>query len=396
MVTSMSHVLPLTREEALCRLAEFLPFAGSAYTKERNHDLGSFRQNTVSGLSAAIRRRMITEREVVDAVIRHHGPLEVEKFLQEVCWRSYWKGWLEQRPEIWSRYKHALCQHHEELSHSSGLTERVARARSGETGLTCFDAWSKELRDTGTLHNHTRMWTASIWVHTLGLPWELGAECFLYHLLDADPASNTLSWRWVAGLHTRGKSYQARASNIRQCTNGRFSPGPEVEARFPASSFQEPPPLQPFRAPADDRLPATVLVLCPEDWALDLPSGLRDQVEQVYLLTMEEEEAEGLSSSLVRRAEDRCLEDAGKVWAQAGHVRVVTCREFQTLWAEELASVPVRMPWVPVGHWHDRLRLIWKDVEPLWYLREWDKSAWPHAKKGFFGFWKTFRASLHA
>ena len=67
------------------------------------------------------------------------------------------------------------------------------------------------------------MWFASIWVHTLNLPWELGANFFLTHLLDADPASNTLSWRWVAGLHTEGKVYLANEDNIKKFTKERYT-----------------------------------------------------------------------------------------------------------------------------------------------------------------------------
>ena len=81
-----------------------------------------------------------------------------------------------------------------------------------------------ELRTEGWLHNHTRMWFASIWIFTLRLPWPLGAALFEHHLKDADAASNTLSWRWVAGIQTPGKHYLARAENIARYTNGRFDP----------------------------------------------------------------------------------------------------------------------------------------------------------------------------
>ncbi len=77
-----------------------------------------------------------------------------------------------------------------------------------------MDLIARELTETGYLHNHARMWWASFWIHAEGLPWELGADFFFRHLLDADPASNTLSWRWVAGLQTPGKTYVVRLSNI--------------------------------------------------------------------------------------------------------------------------------------------------------------------------------------
>ena len=98
----------------------------------------------------------------------------------------------------------------------------------------------RELIETGYLHNHARMWYASIWIHTLKLPWTLGAAFFLTHLLDGDPASNTLSWRWVAGLHTPGKTYLARPDNIRKYTNNRFAVG---ESLAKIASVPNAPPL---------------------------------------------------------------------------------------------------------------------------------------------------------
>ena len=60
------------------------------------------------------------------------------------------------------------------------------------------------------------MWFASIWIFTLKLPWQLGAAFFLEYLYDGDVASNTLSWRWVAGIHTKNKAYFASAENIQK------------------------------------------------------------------------------------------------------------------------------------------------------------------------------------
>ncbi len=85
------------------------------------------------------------------------------------------------------------------------MRARWEQATTGRTGLACFDAWARELLDVGYLHNPARMWFASLWIFTLELPWALGADFFLRHLLDGDPASNTLSWRWVGGLQTPGK-----------------------------------------------------------------------------------------------------------------------------------------------------------------------------------------------
>jgi len=95
-------------------------------------------------------------------------------------------------------------------------------AIEGKTDIECFNQWIIELKENNYLHNHTRMWFASIWIFTLGLPWQLGAEFFMQHLYDGDAASNTLGWRWVAGIQTQGKHYFASEWNINKFTNNRF------------------------------------------------------------------------------------------------------------------------------------------------------------------------------
>ena len=146
---------------------------------------------------------------------------KIEKFIQEVFWRVYWKGWLEGRSKVWREYKKNLKSLLSEYSLGE-KKDNYYMALDGKTGIDCFDDWIKELKNYGYLHNHSRMWFASIWIHTLQLPWELGANFFLKNLIDGDPASNTLSWRWVAGLHTQGKCYVASEDNIKKFSNGRY------------------------------------------------------------------------------------------------------------------------------------------------------------------------------
>ena len=97
------------------------------------------------------------------------------------------------------------------------------KAIEGNTNIECFNEWVNELKENNYLHNHARMWFASIWVFTLELPWQLGAEFFMKHLYDGDAAANTLGWRWVAGIQTQGKNYLASEWNIKKFTNNRFS-----------------------------------------------------------------------------------------------------------------------------------------------------------------------------
>jgi len=242
-----------TRSAALERLQRFVPLAGSAYASERNYDHGAGRHDNVSVLSPYLRTRLITEDDVLTAVLGRFSPKTAEKFVQEVYWRTYFKGWLEHRPSVWTAYRASLSRHLDDVHSRSGLRQVWEDACTGNTGIACFDSWADELVRTGYLHNHARMWFASIWIFTLNLPWELGADFFLRHLADADPASNTLSWRWVGGLHTQGKHYLARAWNIKRYTNGRFDPdGSLNETAGPLPFVPHPPRIA---LPQDDRPP---------------------------------------------------------------------------------------------------------------------------------------------
>ena len=186
---------PSDRQSALLRLDEFVHSGAAAYARTRNFVQAG--HDNVSRLSAALRHRLISEEEVLEAVLTKHRFSAVEKFVQEVVWRTYWKGWLELHPGVWTDFT------------------RLAAAATPEVPAdTTMDFFTEELRSTGYMHNHARMWWAAWWCHQRGLPWAAGARFFYDHLLDADAASNTLGWRWVAGLQTPGKTYLARRDNL--------------------------------------------------------------------------------------------------------------------------------------------------------------------------------------
>ena len=200
-------------------LNRFLAQNLKQYSRLRNFDFGPDKRNNVSQLSKYISHRVIDEYDVVRATLGVSTYERAEKFIQEVFWRVYWKGWLEHRPTVWSDF--VAFDQQDKLS-SQKENKNYLAAINGETGIECFDFWAQELRNTNYLHNHARMWFASIWIFTLGLPWQAGAQFFLKHLLDGDAASNTLGWRWVAGIQTMGKCYLARAENISKFTGERF------------------------------------------------------------------------------------------------------------------------------------------------------------------------------
>jgi len=207
-----------SRAKALDQLNTFVENNLSQYSKLRNFDFGPENRKNISGLSPYITHGVINEKEVIEKSLSKFSFSKNEKFIQEVLWRTYWKGWLELRPTVWTDYLIELDKIREEFKNNQNYLNAI----EGKTSIECFNYWVTELKENNYLHNHARMWFASIWIFTLELPWELGAEFFMQHLYDGDSASNTLGWRWVAGVQTQGKHYLASEWNIKKFTNNRF------------------------------------------------------------------------------------------------------------------------------------------------------------------------------
>ncbi len=122
-----------------------------------------------------MRHRLITEQEIIAGVLAQHSLASAEKYVQEVLWRTYWKGWLEMRSAVWSRFLVERDRQRDSFPDTRAITD----AENGLTGIEGFNDWTRELVETGYLHNHVRMWFASIWIFTLRLPWAMGADFFL-------------------------------------------------------------------------------------------------------------------------------------------------------------------------------------------------------------------------
>ncbi len=208
-----------SRAKALDKLNYFVEKNLSEYSKLRNFDYGPDNRSNVSCLSPYITHGIINEKEVIKKSLHKFSFAKNEKFIQEVLWRTYWKGWLELRPSVWTDFLIELKKIKEDFQNNQAYKNAI----EGKTNVECFNHWVNELKENNYLHNHTRMWFASIWIFTLNLPWQLGAEFFMQHLYDGDAASNTLGWRWVAGIQTLGKHYLASEWNIKKFTNNRFS-----------------------------------------------------------------------------------------------------------------------------------------------------------------------------
>ena len=380
-----------SREDALSRLHTFAPRTGASYAKQRNFDFGAGKHDKISRLSPWLRQRIITENEVLSATLDHFNVREAEKFIQEVFWRGYFKGWLEHRPDVWTYYKSDLVMLVDRLEKDAGLTREYDAAVSGQTGIACFDAWASELVTTGYLHNHARMWFASIWIFTLKLPWQLGADFFYRHLLDGDPASNTCSWRWVAGLHTIGKTYLARADNIEKFTAGRFAPHGQLATM--ANALEAPRPVS-ITAPKyanhdlvgrrvgllvteEDCHPESLAVLQPDAVLVLTDSTPRS------VLPLGEKSSVFASNSLTDRAE-----------SFEAHFDVGVTVQKKGEWSDSLSEwmeandlevcVTSRLPLGPVAR-RTRKACQAAGIELLEITRVYDQCTWPHAKRGFFG-----------
>lgn len=393
----MTYRFPATRAEGLARLAAFVPLAGHDYAAGRNTDNGPEGQAHVSLLSPYLRHRLITEPEVVRAVLARHSLSAAEKFIQEVLWRTYWKGWLELRPAVWQRF----VDERDRMRAGFPDARAIVAAENGMTGIDGFDDWARELVETGYLHNHARMWFASIWIFTLRLPWTLGADFFMRHLIDADPASNTLSWRWVAGLQTAGKTYLATADNIARFTGGRFAP--KGLARTAAALTEAPieapnalPPAPPPRSTgpslllvtAEDMSPETLFCVAGPISAVSImigPGLSAGEPTKVFAGDVVEDTACRLTAHYRCQAEVSPVIDAAAVIAAAQNAEV---RQVVTAYA-------------PVGPTAAALRemaptLGAAGINLCQARRSWDTRFWPHAKKGFFAFKEQIPAGLTA
>ncbi len=382
------------REAGLRRLQLIAGALGERYAQTRGFDFGPERRGNVSLLSPYIRHRLVEEKEVLAAAVAMHGAAAADKFVQEVFWRTYFKGWLEQHPTVWIDYRNAVARQIRQLDDDPDLLERYSVAIEGRSGIDCFDAWSKELVATGYLHNHARMWFASIWVFTLGLPWQLGADFFYRHLVDGDPASNTLSWRWVCGLHTKGKTYLARAPGIENYTAGRFNPSGQLASSATPLTESSLHPLKKLAAPVTvSSAQRFGLLITEEDChveTLDLP----DTPAAVIAATTTQDRSPLPVGDIARRfargAVDDALRRAAQLFGRPGE-RADTADWANSLaeWCERHDLDTIATAHAPVGPVAERLAAVAEHLRPagvriVQLRRRYDEVSWPHARKGYF------------
>ncbi len=173
-----------------------------AYGRSRNYLDGA-----VTRLSPYISRGVISTKQIAEIVLAKGYDLDqIERFLQELAWRDYFQRvWMALGDDI----NNDIKQPQPNVEHN-GIPEALTNAN---TRITAVDRGIHDLKTDGYLHNHLRMYVASIACNVGRSYWLAPAKWMYYYLLDADWASNALSWQWVAGSFSK-KKYFANQENI--------------------------------------------------------------------------------------------------------------------------------------------------------------------------------------
>ena len=366
-------IFEASRAKALNQLNNFVENNLGEYSKLRNFDFGPEKRSNISCLSPYITHGIINEQEVIQKALSKFSFSKNEKFIQEVLWRTYWKGWLELRPNVWTDYLIELNQIKNEFKDNKDYIAAI----EGKTKVNCFNEWVKELKENNYLHNHTRMWFASIWIFTLELPWQLGAEFFMQHLYDGDAASNTLGWRWVAGVQTQGKHYLASEWNIKKFTNNRFQNiklNENAPPKVSEKSYQI--IKQDFNNP--QKIENKNLLIFENNLSFEITDFKEKNFEKIYLVSNKNENrAIKLSEKLVK-FKSHLIEDQ----EQRLKNQSIDC---QIIDISELTNIENYYGLYPtVGENLDFLNSNNLKIDFLY--RNLDQLAWQYCNKGFFNF----------
>ena len=362
-----------SRAKALDKLNNFGENILSEYSKLRNFDYGPDNRSNISCLSPYITHGIINEKEVIKKSLNKFSFAKNEKFIQEVLWRTYWKGWLELRPSVWTDFLIEL----KKIKGDFQNNQNYKNAIDGKTNVECFNYWVNELKENNYLHNHTRMWFASIWIFTLNLPWQLGAEFFMQHLYDGDAASNTLGWRWVAGVQTQGKHYLASEWNIKKFTNNRFSNIKLNENAPPKISEKKYSILkQDFTNP--ENIDQNNLIIFENNLCFETSDFQNNKFKKFYIISNKNENRCIKLSEKVQKFKSSLIQDQEQRFKnQSIDCEVIDISEIKKI-EKAVGLYPT------VGENLDYLNSNTFKINFLY--RELDQNSWQYCNKGFFNF----------
>jgi len=362
-----------SRAKALDKLNNFVENNLSEYSKLRNFDYGPDNRSNISCLSPYITHGIINEKEVIKKSLDKFSFAKNEKFIQEVLWRTYWKGWLELRPSVWTDFLIEL----KKIKGDFQNNQNYKNAIEGKTNVECFNYWVNELKENNYLHNHTRMWFASIWIFTLNLPWQLGAEFFMQHLYDGDAASNTLGWRWVAGVQTQGKHYLASEWNIKKFTNNRFSNIKLNENAPPKISEKKYSILkQDFTNP--ENIDQNNLIIFENNLCFETSDFQNNKFKKFYIISNKNENRCIKLSEKVLKFKSSLIQDQEQRFKnQSIDCEVIDISEIKKI-EKAVGLYPT------IGENLDYLNSNTFKINFLY--RELDQNSWQYCNKGFFNF----------
>jgi len=363
-----------SRASAIEKLNKFVDQNLFEYSRLRNFDYGPKNRSNISCLSPYITHGIISELEVIKKSLNKFSFSKNEKFIQEVLWRTYWKGWLELRPSVWTDYLNELKKIREEFKDNADYRNAI----EGKTNIECFNEWVNELKENNYLHNHARMWFASIWIFTLNLPWQLGAEFFMKHLYDGDAAANTLGWRWVAGVQTQGKNYLASEWNIKKFTNNRFSNIKLNENAPPKTSNKTYSALKPeFNNP--QKLGEGNLFIFENSLSFETSDFNNQKFKKIFLVSNKNENRTIKLSEKLMSFKFQLIEDQKKRLKEKSiDSEIIDLSEIHSINETSYGLYPT------VGENLDFININNLKIEFLY--RKLDQFSWQYCNKGFFNF----------
>jgi hypothetical protein len=344
------------------------------YSKLRNFDYGPDKRSNVSCLSPYVTHGVISEVELIKKSLNKYSFVKNEKFIQEIMWRTFWKGWMELRPDVWTDYLLELNQIKDKYKNDQDYKKAV----EGSTEIQCFNEWVGELKENNYLHNHARMWFASIWIFTLELPWQLGAEFFMQHLYDGDPASNTLGWRWVAGIQTQGKNYLASEWNIKKFTDNRFKNIKLKENASPKKVEKFYPIIKKDFINPDIEEGKNLLVF-ENSLSLELSELINNKFNKIKLITNQNQNRKIKLSEKTMNFKTQLFEDQKKRLKD----KSLECEILDVSEIEDIADSYLLYP--TVGETLDYIESK-KFSEVKFLYRKLDQFSWQYCNKGFFNF----------
>jgi len=363
-----------SRASAIENLDKFVENNLYEYSKLRNFDFGVNNRSNISCLSPYITHGIISELELIKKSLNKFSFVKNEKFIQEILWRTYWKGWLELRPNVWTDYLSELKKIRNEYTDNAEYKNAI----EGNTNIECFNEWVNELKEKNYLHNHARMWFASIWIFTLELPWQLGAEFFMKHLFDGDAAANTLGWRWVAGIQTPGKNYLASEWNIQKFTNNRFKNIKLKENALPKISNKNY-----FASKLEFNNPQNLeeknLLIFENNLSFEVNDFNKQKFKKIILISNKSENRVIVLSENVMKFKSQLIEDQKKRLEEKSiSCEIIDLTEIQNINEDTYGLYPT------VGENLDYVNLNKLKIEFLY--RKLDQFSWQYCNKGFFNF----------